>query len=295
MPFCLFWLTIHQRIKKKKKNVSWAPNQHIRMTSDLIPAIASQTALCILGHLVVFDDFNIHLDKLYAANFHSLLASFDLKRLTTTSTHKSDSQLDLIYTRNSVADNVLEKHLHTTDHYLITFNLLLATSEPPTPLPVTFSRNLRSLSSSHISSVVSSSLPSPIHFSALDANVATDILCPNLTSCLHNICPLSSRPARAALLTPGYPMFFMNIALNSGQQRENVANQKICQIWVSISLCFHVSLLKSTLPRFHTSTTRSTAHLAHAISSKHSPLSPSTTAHHLLNSRWLCHFLHKQN
>ncbi len=33
---------------------------------------------------VVFGDFNIHLDKPHAANFHSLLASFDLKRLTTT-------------------------------------------------------------------------------------------------------------------------------------------------------------------------------------------------------------------
>ncbi len=47
---------------------------------------------------VVFGDFNIHLDKPYAANFHSL-ASFDLKRLTTTSAHKSGSQLDLIYTQ----------------------------------------------------------------------------------------------------------------------------------------------------------------------------------------------------
>ncbi len=41
---------------------------------------------------LVFDDFNIHLDKPYATDFHSLLASFDLKRLTTTSTHKSGNQ-----------------------------------------------------------------------------------------------------------------------------------------------------------------------------------------------------------
>ncbi len=39
--------------------------------------------------LLVFGDFNIHLEKPYATDFHSLLASFDLKRLTTTSTHKS--------------------------------------------------------------------------------------------------------------------------------------------------------------------------------------------------------------
>ncbi len=89
--------------------------------------------------LIVFGDFNINLDKPYAANFHSLLASFDLKHLTATSTHKSGSQLDFIYTRNCVADNVLVKSLHTSDHYFITFNLHLATSEPPTPLPVTFS------------------------------------------------------------------------------------------------------------------------------------------------------------
>ncbi len=98
--------------------------------------------------LIVFGDFNIHLDRPYAANFHSLLASFDSKRLTTTSTHKSGSQLDFIYTRNYVADNVLVKGLHTSDHYIITFNLHLATSEPPTPLPVTFRRNLNSLSPS---------------------------------------------------------------------------------------------------------------------------------------------------
>ncbi len=119
-----------------------------------------------------------------------------------TSTHKSGSQLDLIYTRNCVADNILVKLLHTSDHYFITFNLHLATCEPPTPLPVTFRRNLRSLSPSHLSSVVSSSLPSPTHFSSLDVNAATDTLCSTLTSCLDNICPLSSRPARAAPSIP---------------------------------------------------------------------------------------------
>ncbi len=88
--------------------------------------------------LVVFGDFKIHLDKPYAANFHSLLTSFDLKPLTTLSTHKSGSQLELIYTRKCVADNVLVKPLHTSDHYFITFNLHIDTFEPPTPLPVTF-------------------------------------------------------------------------------------------------------------------------------------------------------------
>ncbi len=134
--------------------------------------------------LIVFGDFHIHLDRPYAANFHSLLASFDLKRLTTTSTHKSVSQLDLIYTCNCVADNVLVKPLHTSDHYFITFNLHLATSEPPTSLPFTFRQIFCSLSSSHLTSVVSSFLPSPNHFSDLDVNTATDTLSSTLTSCL---------------------------------------------------------------------------------------------------------------
>ncbi len=47
--------------------------------------------------LLVFGDFNIHLDKPYTTDFHSLRASFDLKCLTTTSTRKSGNQLDLIY------------------------------------------------------------------------------------------------------------------------------------------------------------------------------------------------------
>ncbi len=176
--------------------------------------------------LIVFGDFNIHLDRPYAANFHSLLASFDLKRLTTTSTHKSGSQLDLIYTCNCVADNILVKPLHTSDHYFITFNLYLATSEPPTPLPVTFKQNLRSLSPSHLTSVVSSPLPSPTHFSALDVNTVTDTLCSTLTSCLdHDLSP----PGQHVLpLLTSYPMFFI-IGPNSGQQRENGANQKIHQ------------------------------------------------------------------
>ncbi len=70
------------------------------------------------------------------------------------------------------------------------------------PSQVTFRRNLRSLSPSRLSSMVSSALPSPSQFSALDTNSATDTLCSTLTSCLDNFCPLSSRPARA---TPSAP------------------------------------------------------------------------------------------
>ncbi len=152
--------------------------------------------------ILVFGDFNIHLEKSYATDFHSLLASFDLKRLTTTSTHKSGNQLDLIYTHDCTADNILVQSLHIFDHFFIKFTLQFATRVPPTPLPVTFRRNLRSLSPSHLSSVISSSLPSPTYVSSLDVNSATDTLCSTLTSCLDGICPLSSRPARTAPSNP---------------------------------------------------------------------------------------------
>ncbi len=39
--------------------------------------------------LVIIGDFNIQLDKSQAADFHTLLASFDLKRVSTMATHKS--------------------------------------------------------------------------------------------------------------------------------------------------------------------------------------------------------------
>ncbi len=43
--------------------------------------------------LVILGDFNIHLDKPQAADFHNLLASFDHKRVLTTATHKSINKM----------------------------------------------------------------------------------------------------------------------------------------------------------------------------------------------------------
>ncbi|XP_056096870.1 uncharacterized protein LOC130100759 [Rhinichthys klamathensis goyatoka] len=43
--------------------------------------------------LVILGDFNIHLEKPQAADFHTLLASFDLKRVSTVATHKSEQPL----------------------------------------------------------------------------------------------------------------------------------------------------------------------------------------------------------
>ncbi len=80
---------------------------------------------------------------------------------------------------------------------------------------------LRSLSPSHISSVVSSSLPSPTHLSSLDVNAATDTLCSTLTSCLDDICPLSSRPARTAPSNP-----WLSDVLREHQTRLRAAETK---------------------------------------------------------------------
>ncbi len=75
-------------------------------------------------------------------------------------------------------------------------------------------------------------------------------------------------------LTPGYLMFFVNHSKLRAAERKWHKSKDPSD--PSISLCFHHSLLKSILPRPHTSTTRSTAHLTHTSSSKYST-SPSTT------------------
>ncbi len=164
--------------------------------------------------LVLLDDFNIHLEKPQATDFNTLLTSFDLKRVSTTATHKSGNQLDLIYTRYCSTDNTLVTPLHTSDHFLITSNLTLTPDIAHAPPQVTFRRNLRSLSHSRLSSMVSSALPSPSQFSALDTNSATDTLCFTLTSCLDNFCPFHPDQHTLPPLPPGCPMFSVNIALN---------------------------------------------------------------------------------
>ncbi len=246
--------------------------------------------------LIVFGDFNIHLNKPHAVNFLSLLGSFDLKSLTTTSTHKSASQLDLIYTHNCVEDNILVKPLHTTDHYLISFNLHLATSEQSAPLPVTFRWNLPSLSPSHLSSVVSSSLPSPTHFSVLDVNAGTDTLFFTLTSCLDHICPLSSRPARAAPSNP-----WLSDVLCEHRSKLRAAERKWHKSKDLSDLSIYQSFLSSFSAEVHTAKASYFHNKINSISDTRNLfktfnflLCPPPPPH-LLNSRWLCHILHRQN
>ncbi len=148
-------------------------------------------------------DFNIHIDKPKAAHVYTLLASFDLKRALTTATHKPGNQRYFIYTRHCSTDHVLVTPLHTSDHFLLTLNLDMVPDPTHTPPHVIFRRELRSLSPSWQSAMVSSSLPPPKQLSYLDANSATDSVCSTLTcSCLDTVRSLSSKPART---TPSAP------------------------------------------------------------------------------------------
>ncbi len=88
--------------------------------------------------LVILGDFSIHLDKPQAADFHTLLTSFDLKQVSTTATHKPGNQLDLIYTRHCSSDHVLVTPLHTSDHFLLTLNLNMIPDTTHTPPHGTF-------------------------------------------------------------------------------------------------------------------------------------------------------------
>ncbi|XP_051523936.1 uncharacterized protein LOC127423554 [Myxocyprinus asiaticus] len=152
--------------------------------------------------LVVLGDFNIHQDKPQATELHALLASFVLERLSTTATHRSGKQLDLIFTRNCTNSNILVTPLHVSDHYFVQFNMTLPSILKQTPLLGSFCHNLRSLSPSCLFTAIFTSLPTQNLFSTLDVNTATDTLSSTLTTCLDSICPLSSRPAR---MTPPSP------------------------------------------------------------------------------------------
>ncbi|XP_051501703.1 uncharacterized protein LOC127410477 [Myxocyprinus asiaticus] len=147
--------------------------------------------------VVVLGDFNIHQDNPQATELNTLLASFDLERLHTTATHRLGNQLDLIFTRNCSNSNILVTPLHVSDHYFVQFNMTLPSTVKQSPPLVSFRRNLRSLSPSHLSTAVSTFLPT-LNVFTTNVNNATD----TLSSCLNNICPISSRPARATPPSP---------------------------------------------------------------------------------------------
>ncbi len=188
--------------------------------------------------IVILGDLNIHLDKPQAADFHTLLASFDLKRVLTTATHKSGNQLDLIYTGYCSTDHVLVTPLHTSDHFLLTLNLNMIPDTSNTPPHVTFRRKLRSLSPSRLSAMVSSSLPPLKQLSYLDANSATDTFCSTLMSCFDTFCPLISRPA---LTTPSAP--WLSVVLHEHRSKLRAAERVWRKSQNPTDLNFYRSLL----------------------------------------------------
>ncbi len=122
-----------------------------------------------------------------------------------------------------------------------------------------------------------SSLPSPAHFSALDVNAATDTLCSTLISSLDNICPLSSRSARAAPSNS-----WLSDVLH--ELRTQGSREKMAQIYRSVRpdyllvfafifLCWSPHCQGFILPQ------QDQQHIWHAISSKHSTLSSLSYRH----------------
>ncbi len=221
--------------------------------------------------LVILGDFNIQLDKPQAAYFHTLLASFDFKRVLTTATHKSGNQLDLIYTRQCSTDHVLVTPLHTSDHFLLTLILNMIPDTSHTPPHVTYRCNLRSLSPSRLSAMVSSSLPPLKQLSYIDADRATDTFCSTLMSSFDTFCPYLPGQPVSLLLPHGYLSFSANIVLNSGLQKGYGANHKILLTLIFIDHCSLTSLLMSPLLKGHTIMTKLTIRLILACSLKHFP------------------------
>uniref|UniRef100_A0A3B1K377 Reverse transcriptase domain-containing protein n=1 Tax=Astyanax mexicanus TaxID=7994 RepID=A0A3B1K377_ASTMX len=72
-------------------------------------------------------------------------------------------------------------------------NVHISNKPTATPTIVSFRRNLRDLSADQYSSLVTDNMPPPGSFSSLNVNDATDTLCSTLSSCLDNLCPLTSR------------------------------------------------------------------------------------------------------
>ncbi len=189
--------------------------------------------MCLLSNfpedgtpLVILGDFNIHIDKPQAADFHTLLASFDLKRVLTTATPQIRQPTGpYLHTTLLHWSFVLVTPLHTSDHFFFTLtSTWFLTHQIPLHM-FTFRRNLCSLSPSRLSAMVSSSLPPLKQLSYLDANRATDTFCSTLMSCFDTFCPLTSRPART---TPSAP--WLSVVLHEHCSKLRAAERVMAQI-----------------------------------------------------------------
>ncbi len=186
--------------------------------------------------LIILGDFNIHLDKPQAADLHTLLASFDLKRVLTTATHKSGNQLDLIYTHYST-DQVLVTPLHTSYHFFLILYLSMNPDTSHTPPHVTFRQTYtrshppRYLLWFHLRFLSLNS------YYLLMVIVLLILFCSTLTSCLDSFCPLSSRPART---TPSAPWLSDILHEHASKIR---AAERVCKSQNPTDLNFYRSLL----------------------------------------------------
>lgn len=82
----------------------------------------------------------------------------DIQQVPTPPTHKAGKELDLILARNCTTDNLPVTPLHLSDHFFFRFDVRLI-EQPSVPTPkVSFRRNLRNLSPTHYSTLVSSAL-----------------------------------------------------------------------------------------------------------------------------------------
>src|SRR4029434_8403709 len=81
--------------------------------------------------------------------------------------------------------------------FFIRFDVRLVEQPSDPPPMVSFWHNLRNLSPTHFSSLVSPALPPSTPSSSLGVDDATESLCSTLSSCLDSLYPLSTRPARS--------------------------------------------------------------------------------------------------
>ncbi|KAL7851889.1 hypothetical protein SRHO_G00176740 [Serrasalmus rhombeus] len=147
--------------------------------------------------MLILGDMNIHLDSPCSTDFISLMHSFDLEQVPSPPTHKAGKNLDLIFTRKCDTDSLTVTPLHLSDHYFIQLNVCIEKKTKTAPTMVSFRRNLRDLSADQYSSLVTDNMPPPDSFSSLNVNDATDALCSTLSSCLDDLCPLTTRVMRS--------------------------------------------------------------------------------------------------
>ncbi len=112
-----------------------------------------------------------------------------------------------------------------------------------------------------------------------------------LTSCLDRICPLSSRPARAAPSNP-----WLSDVLREHRSELRAAERKWHKSKDPSDLSIYQSLLSSFSAEVHTA---EASYFHNKISSTSDTrklfITFNSLLHHLLHSWWLCHILHRQN